>query len=151
LEAESRSLIQIVLFGQPELNTLLNQNRFRQLKQRITYSAELKPIDDASLQSYIQQRMVLAGYRGMPIFDKKALKLMVQSTEGIPRLINIIAQKSLFSAFGRGDSQVSETHVRAAVKDTEGAKPIKPKNRFYWREILLVSLLILWVVIHELS
>lgn len=151
LEAESRSLIQIVLFGQPELNTLLAQNRFRQLKQRITYSAELKPMDNASLQHYIQQRMVLAGYRGMPIFEEKALKLMVQATEGIPRLINIIAQKALFSAFGRGDRQVSEAHVRAAVKDTEGAKSIKQKNRFYWREIILVSLLILWVVIHEFS
>jgi MSHA biogenesis protein MshM len=52
LEAESRSLIQIVLFGQPELNTLLAQNHFRQLKQRITYSVELKPMDDASLQHY---------------------------------------------------------------------------------------------------
>ena len=151
LEAESRSLIQIVLFGQPELNTLLNQNRFRQLKQRITYSAELKPIDDVNLQNYIQQRMVLAGYRGMPIFDKKALKLMVQATEGIPRLINIIAQKALFSAFGRGDSRVSEVHVRAAVADTEGAKSIKKTNRFFWREIILISLLSSWVVIHELS
>lgn len=151
LEAESRSLIQIVLFGQPELNTLLNQNRFRQLKQRITYSAELKPIDDASLQNYIQQRMVLAGYRGMPIFDKKALKLMVQATEGIPRLINIIAQKALFSAFGRGDSRVSESHVRAAVADTEGAKSIKKTNRLYWREMMLIILLSLWVAIHELS
>lgn len=151
LEAESRSLIQIVLFGQPELNTLLEQNRFRQLKQRITYSAELKPMDDASLQHYIQQRMVLAGYRGMPIFEKKALKLMVQATEGVPRLINIIAQKALFSAFGRGDRQVLEAHVRAAVEDTEGAKSIKQKNRFYWREITLVALLILWVVVHEFS
>lgn len=151
LEAESRSLIQIVLFGQPELNTLLNQNRFRQLKQRITYSAELKPIDDASLQTYIQQRMVLAGYRGMPIFDKKALKLMVQATEGIPRLINIIAQKALFSAFGRGDRRVSESHVRAAVADTEGAKSIKKTNRLYWREMILIILLSVWVAIHELS
>lgn len=151
LEAESRSLIQIVLFGQPELNTLLAQHRFRQLKQRITYSAELKPMDNASLQHYIQQRMVLAGYRGMPIFEDKALKLMVKATEGVPRLINIIAQKALFSAFGQGDRLVSEAHVLAAVKDTEGAKSIKEKNAFYWREITLVSLLVLWVVIHEFS
>lgn len=151
LEAESRSLIQIVLFGQPELNTLLAQNRFRQLKQRITYSAELKPMDDASLQHYIQQRMILAGYRGMPVFEKKALKLMVKGTEGVPRLINIIAQKSLFSAFGRGDRNISESHVRAAVNDTEGAKSLSITNRFYWREITLIVLLASWVVIHEFS
>ncbi|CCK74537.1 MAG: AAA family ATPase [Oleispira antarctica] len=151
LEAESRSLIQIVLFGQPELDTLLAQHRFRQLKQRITYSAELKPMDDASLQHYIQQRMILAGYRGMPLFEKKALKLMVKATEGIPRLINIIAQKALLSAFGGGEQHVSEAHVRAAVNDTEGAKALNNKNRFYWREALLVMLLVSLVAIHEFS
>lgn len=151
LEAESRNLIQIVLFGQPELDEILAQHRFRQLKQRITYSAELRPMDDASLQNYIQQRMVLAGYRGMPIFEKKALKLMVKATEGIPRLINIIAQKALFSAFGRGDQRVSEAHVRAAVDDTEGAKKISSHNKYYWREVLLIVLLVSLAVIHELS
>jgi MSHA biogenesis protein MshM len=150
LETESRSLIQIILFGQPELDTLLAQDRFRQLKQRITYSAELKPMDDASLQHYIQQRMILAGYRGMPVFEKKALKLMVKATEGIPRLINIIAQKALLSAFGRGEHCVSEAHVRAAVNDTEGAKKIT-NSKLYWREIMLVALLSLWVIVHELS
>jgi MSHA biogenesis protein MshM len=150
LETESRSLIQIVLFGQPELDILLAQDRFRQLKQRITYSAELKPMDDASLQHYIQQRMILAGYRGMPVFEKKALKLMVKATEGIPRLINIIAQKALLSAFGRGECSVSEAHVRAAVNDTEGAKKLT-NNKFYWREIMLVALLSSWVLVHELS
>jgi MSHA biogenesis protein MshM len=150
LETESRSLIQIVLFGQPELDILLAQDRFRQLKQRITYSAELKPMDEASLQHYIQQRMILAGYRGMPVFEKKALKLMVKATEGIPRLINIIAQKALLSAFGRGEYSVSEAHVRAAVNDTEGAKKLT-NNKFYWREIMLVALLSSWVLVHELS
>jgi MSHA biogenesis protein MshM len=151
LEAESRSLIQIVLFGQPELNTLLAQDRFRQLKQRITYSAELQAMDGASLQHYIQQRMVLAGYRGMPVFEERALKLMNKATAGIPRLINIIAQKALFSAFGGGSNKVSEAHVRAAAIDTEGAKPLAQSNRFFWKEIVLTLLMSLWVVIHELS
>jgi MSHA biogenesis protein MshM len=151
LEAESRSLIQIILFGQPELNTLLAQNRFRQLKQRITYSAELQAMDGKSMQHYIQQRMILAGYRGMPVFEDKALKLMTKATAGIPRLINIIAQKALFSAFGGGASHVSAAHVRAAAADTEGAKPITSKNRLYWRETVLVTLMMILVAIHEFS
>jgi MSHA biogenesis protein MshM len=150
LEAENRSLIQIVIFGQPELDTLLAQSRFRQLKQRITCSAELKPMDDASLQHYIFQRMILAGYRGMPIFEKKALNLMVRATGGVPRLINIIAQKSLLSAFGRGERHVSEANVLAAVNDTEGAKPLS-NNTFYWREVMLVILLSSWVLVYEFS
>lgn len=149
LEAESRNLIQIVLFGQPELNTLLAENRFRQLKQRMTYSAELVPMDEDSLQHYIQQRMVLAGYRGMPLFEKKALKLMVKATEGVPRLINIIAQKSLFSAYGSNQKIVSERHVKAAINDTEGARKIGFGNRLYWREVFLLLLLTSWVAIHE--
>lgn len=149
LESESRSLIQIVLFGQPELNDLLAQHRFRQLKQRITYSAELRAMDAASMQHYIQQRMILAGYRGMPVFEKKALKLMKKATEGVPRLINIIAQKALFSAFGGGAHSVSEEHVRSAVKDTEGAKPLAITNRFYWKETFLISLMLILVALNE--
>ncbi len=149
LEAESRSLIQIVLFGQPELDSLLSQTRFRQLKQRITYSAELKPMDDESMQHYIQQRMILAGYRGMPVFEDKALLLMKKATQGIPRLINIIAQKALFSAFGGGANSVSAAHVRAAAEDTEGANPVRIENPYYWKELTLIALLSLWVVLHE--
>ncbi len=151
LEAESRSLIQIVLFGQPELNTLLAQDRFRQLKQRITYSAELEAMDGESLQHYIQQRMILAGYRGMPVFEERALKLINKATAGTPRLINIIAQKALFSAFGGGSNKVLEAHVRAAVKDTEGAMQLTQTNRFFWKEILLTFLMSLLVVMHEFS
>lgn len=149
LESESRSLIQIVLFGQPELNTLLAQHRFRQLKQRITYSAELEAMDADSMQHYIQQRMILAGYRGMPVFEDGALKLMRKTTEGIPRLINIIAQKALFSAFGGGAKSVSADHIRAAIKDTEGAKPLPVNNRFYWKEATLMVLMLLLVALHE--
>lgn len=151
LEAESRSLIQIVLFGQPELDSLLAQDRFRQLKQRITYSAELKAMDGDSMQHYIQQRMILAGYRGMPVFEENALRLMAKATAGIPRLINIIAQKALFSAFGGGSNQVSAAHVRAAAEDTEGAKPLATENRYYWKEVLFIALMTCLVIIHELG
>ena len=151
LEMESRSLIQIVLFGQPELDTLLAQDRFRQLKQRISYSAKLQPIDTQSMQHYIQQRMIHAGYRGMPVFDEKALKIMSAVTLGIPRLINIIAQKALFSAFGGGDKVVSASHVLAAAADTEGAHSFSNKNPYYWKEITLSLLLVVFVIINEFN
>lgn len=151
LEMESRSLIQIVLFGQPELDEMLGQDRFRQLKQRISYSAKLQPMDTKSMQYYIQQRMIYAGYRGMPIFDDKALKLMSSVTSGIPRLINIIAQKALFSAFGGGDKVVNASHVLAAAKDTEGAHRVKNSNPYHWKEFLLSFLLVVLVMLNEFS
>lgn len=151
LETEQKTLIQIVLFGQPELDNLLAKDRFRQLRQRITYSASLKAMDSKNLEHYIQQRMMAAGYRGMPIFDDRALKLIAQATAGIPRLINIIAQKSLFSAFGGGAQQVSIDHVKAAIADTESTKDLAKPKQSYWRELLMVAILLALVAMYELS
>ena len=151
LETEKKTLIQIVLFGQPELDTLLAKNRFRQLRQRITYSASLKAMDSKSLEHYIQQRMVAAGYRGMPIFDDRALKLIAQATSGIPRLINIVAQKSLFSAFGGGAKQVSVDHVKAAIADTESTHGMPKRSHRYWRELLMACVLFALVAMYEFS
>lgn len=147
LETETKKLIQIVLFGQPELNQLLNLARFRQLKQRITYSAELEPLNKKTTEQYIQQRMFYAGYKGMPVFDEKALNLLYKTCMGIPRLINIIAQKSLFSAFGLGDRQVTTKHVKAAINDTEGVND--PSS--YQGDSISIELILLLIIIPILA
>ncbi|MCW8887354.1 MAG: AAA family ATPase, partial [Motiliproteus sp.] len=120
LETESSKLFQVVLFGQPELDELLSRKSLRQLKQRITFSYNLKHLDQQGTEQYIQHRIALAGYNGMPIFDKKATQMLHQASSGTPRLINILSHKTLMSAFGKGDRQVQVAHVRSAVEDTEG-------------------------------
>lgn len=147
LETEKKKLIQIVLFGQPELDDLLNLSRFRQLKQRITYSAKLAPLNQQSTEQYIQQRMMFAGYKGLPVFDDKAMNLLYRTCMGIPRLINILAQKSLFSAFGLGDKQVTVKHVQAAIKDTEGVSGEASQGKGFVIEMLVALLVVISAVI----
>ncbi|MAK91818.1 MAG: AAA family ATPase [Oleibacter sp.] len=122
LETERQKLVQIVLFGQPELDGLLSQDSLRQLRQRITYSARLEPLHNADILSvYLQHRLTAAGYRGMPLFNRAALKTLWRASRGIPRLVNILAAKSLLAGYGSGSRMLDSNHVMRAVQDTESA------------------------------
>ncbi len=123
LETEQDKLLQVVLFGQPELDATLSCDEFRQLRQRITFSYQLRPLDVRDCTRYLSERLAVAGYRGEPLFAPRAIRRLVRGSGGIPRLINILAHKSLMAAYGEGRRQVSVEHVRRAQLDTEGARP----------------------------
>ncbi|MDM8348170.1 AAA family ATPase [Pseudomonas sp. sp1636] len=123
LETERAKLLQVVLFGQPELDATLARNEFRQLRQRITFSYRLRPLDVRDVQRYLSERLAVAGYRGEPLFAAAAVRRLVRGSGGIPRLLNILAHKALMAAYGEGRRQVSANHVRRAQLDTEGARP----------------------------
>lgn len=120
IETEKAKLLQVVLFGQPELDQMLAQDRLRQLQQRITFSYRLQPLDQRECTSYIQHRLRTAGFNGTELFDDRALKLLYRASGGVPRLLNILSHKALMSAYGKGDRIVSHIHVKAAVQDTDG-------------------------------
>lgn len=122
LETEKRKLIQIVLFGQPELDEKLSDPSVRQLLQRITFHQRLSGLGKEEILLYLQHRMRVAGYRGEPIFTPGAVRALRRSSFGTPRLINILAHKALLSAFGEGQQVVKFGHVRGAARDTEGAR-----------------------------
>ena len=122
LETEKRKLIQIVLFGQPELDEKLSDPSVRQLLQRITFHQRLSGLGKEEILLYLQHRMRVAGYRGEPIFTPGAVRALRRSSFGTPRLINILAHKALLSAFGEGRQVVKFGHVRGAARDTEGAR-----------------------------
>jgi len=124
LETESRKLLQVVLFGQPELDELLTHPRLRQLKQRITFQEYLKPLANEQVGLYLQHRIGLAGYNGPGLFPSRSVRLIARSSGGIPRLINILAHKSLLAAYGEGACQVTGKHVHRAVRDTESARSL---------------------------
>jgi MSHA biogenesis protein MshM len=128
LETESAKLLQVVLFGQPELNELLARPSLRQLQQRITFQQHISPLDKLAVQQYVGHRMSLAGYNGPTLFDKRAVVLIYRSSGGIPRLINILCHKALMSAFGEGERIVTRKHVKKAVQDTESVS----MPRFSW-------------------
>ncbi len=148
LETEKRKLLQVVLFGQPELDDRLAQKARRQLRQRITFSYQLQPLDQDGITAYINHRLLVAGAGGSVQFQPEALKLLSRGSRGFPRLINILAHKALMLCYGQGKYTVEATHMQAAVNDTEGARL---KRRWRWpgvraRLFLLATLSVLLVL-----
>lgn len=126
LETESKKLLQVVLFGQPELDTRLQQDNLRQLRQRITFSYQLRPLLANETSSYVEHRLTISGYRGAPLFEAKALRLLHQASGGIPRLINILAHKCLMLSYGENVRNINTNLVKLAIQDTESA--MQPRN-----------------------
>lgn len=119
LETEKKKLLQVVMFGQPELDAQLQKPSLRQLRQRIAFSYVLPEMDRKAMQAYIAHRFYVAGYRGTLPFSGKALDQLFRASRGVPRLINILAHKSLMASYGEGSQQVTHKHVRSAVEDTD--------------------------------
>ena len=124
LETEKRKLLQIVLFGQPELDEKLHRPEVRQLLQRIAFHYRLGGLRKSETGNYIAHRLRVAGYRGDGLFTQAALRALHRASGGTPRLINILAHKSLLSVFGEGRQLAKVRHVRLARKDTEGARNV---------------------------
>lgn len=122
LETEKRKLIHIVLFGQPELDEKLSDPSVRQLRQRIAFHYNMPGLRRDEVEHYLAHRLRVAGYRGNPIFSSGVAKKIHTAARGTPRLINILAHKSMLSAFGEGKAQVGGAHVTTAARDTEGAR-----------------------------
>ena len=134
LETERRKLMQVVLFGQPELNARLDNPSIRQLKQRICFACQLSPLNMSEVEFYISHRLAVAGYRGPRLFPHRAVKAIYRVSNGVPRLVNILAHKALMAAFGEGARVVADRHVRMAVADTEstqGALTVKARIKKY--------------------
>jgi MSHA biogenesis protein MshM len=138
LETEKRKLMQVVLFGQPELDRKLEGESVRQLRQRITFQYRLTALTRDEVDQYLAHRLRVAGYRGNRLFTKSAARLVHRASRGIPRLVNILAHKAMLLAYGAGEQQVRPHHVRAAAKDTPATRTRRP---WWWFgfAMLLVS------------
>lgn len=118
LETEKRKLLQIVLFGQPELNRKLELDTIRQLAQRITFHYHLGPLGREELDYYVAHRLQVAGWTGGRLFAPGAVATLYRASGGVPRLANILAHKALMLCYGEGGREVGRAHVRAAARDT---------------------------------
>ncbi|MEG0882179.1 MAG: AAA family ATPase [Janthinobacterium sp.] len=123
LETEKRKLLQIVLFGQPELDVKLALPEIRQLAQRITFHYHLGPLSRDDVDFYVAHRLRVAGFDGARLFSRGGVRKLYQASGGIPRLINIMAHKALMVAYGEGRQQVGARHVALAASDTLASKP----------------------------
>ncbi|MGX4640255.1 ExeA family protein [Massilia sp. SYSU DXS3249] len=118
LETEKRKLLQIVLFGQPELNRKLELESIRQLAQRITFHYHLGPLSRDDLDYYVAHRLRVAGFTGARLFSQGAVARLYRASGGIPRLVNILAHKAMMLCYGEGKQLVTNGHVAAAARDT---------------------------------
>ncbi len=130
LESERHKLVKIALFGQPELDDLLDRADMRQLKDRITQHFRLDPLSQADVATYIDFRMRAAGYRGPAVFDDTATARIARESGGLTRRINVLADKALLAAFARGAHGVSIADAERAVADTRTrAEPVRTAGR----------------------
>ncbi len=149
LETEKNKLVQIILFGQPELDKKLENKSIRQLQQRIVHAYELKRFAIDTLAHYVEHRLNSAGYNGPPIFDDAAIRQLYKKSQGIPRLINLLSNKALMLAYASGQFYVSEKMIRKAARDSQ---QIKVRNNHVHKTnlelagILLPGLLLMPVI-----
>ncbi|MEK7822639.1 MAG: AAA family ATPase, partial [Nitrospirota bacterium] len=115
LETDKDKLIQIILTGQPELESKLMTERLRQLNQRITTRIHLKHFNPDETLDYINYRLIKAGKRNLKI-DKKAGKLAHKLSNGVPRLINMLISRALMAAYLEESNIISQMHITHAVK-----------------------------------
>ena len=137
LETEKRKLIQVVLFGQPELDQKLEGASVRQLRQRITFQYRLTALRRDEVDQYLAHRLRVAGYRGNRLFTRPAARLVHRWSDGVPRLVNIIAHKAMMLAYGEGTQQVLPLHVRQAAADTPAAQRRRP---WWWLGFAMLML-----------
>ena len=122
LETEKRKLLQVLLFGQPELDKNLSRQSARQLLQRITFQYRLGSLSRGEMEYYLAHRLRVAGLAGGQLFSRGALRAMFRASRGVPRLINVLAHKSLLLVYGEGGQQALSRHVRAAAADTPACR-----------------------------
>jgi type II secretory pathway predicted ATPase ExeA len=128
LESSRHKLLQIVLFGQPELDEALAKSSMRQLKDRITHSFRTRPLAVDEVSKYVSFRMRAAGYKGPEVFSKAAITGIARASSGLTRRINVLCDKSLLAAFAANTHAVTPRQVRAAIADSDfapvgGSKP----------------------------
>jgi len=120
LETDNRKLLQIILFGQPELRARLNNHRLRQLRQRITVRYHLSPLNRYEVTRYVQHRLHVSGGNGSPYFTRLALWRVHRYSKGIPRLVNAVCDKALLAGFVQQQDKIGFRMVGQAVRELEG-------------------------------
>jgi general secretion pathway protein A len=129
LETSEQKLLQVILAGQPEFHRIINFSCMRQFRQRISLRAHLSPLTEKQTKAYIDKRLEVAGLDGGGLFTKRAISLIHRYSRGIPRLINVICDNSLLTAYAMDERRVHSSIVKEVIEDLEGRKlEIATKN-----------------------
>ena len=149
LETPKTKLLQVILMGQPELDKILSDQRFRQLKQRISVRYHLNPLNRDETKEYIEKRLKVAGARDCHLFDERAVREIYKRTGGIPRLINVLCDNALVTGYVEEKRPIDKKVIRDVAKDMEG--PVlaqRPAWNYVFASfvflIVIVGILLFW-------
>lgn len=149
LETSTQKLLQIVLIGQPELRKLLAREDMRQLSQRVTARYHLDPISREEASAYIKHRLQICGTT-QNIFNKRAIDKIQQLSGGIPRLINVLCDRSMLGAYVEGSTQVDPKVVKKAAREVLAAAEKKQKRSglpWLTASLVVLALMVLAVIV----
>ncbi len=145
LETDTQKLLQIILVGQPELRTLLGAPDLRQLAQRVTARYHMLPLDREETRHYVEHRLNVAGAQRR-LFSRQALRSLYRRSDGVPRLVNVIADRALLGAYSSERARVTSTIVNRAADEVLGTR----RRRWVWGAAALISVLGAAAVAHSL-
>jgi general secretion pathway protein A len=158
LETNERKLLQIILIGQPELRAMLDRPELQQLSQRVIARCHLQALSEQETASYIQHRLGIAGMTAPSPFPRHSVKLIHQLTQGVPRRINLLADRALLGAYSRDKRQVSRAMIAKAAAEVFGANTRdsnkkKERSRFTMsgKMTLAASAVAIWAIAWTLS
>jgi general secretion pathway protein A len=142
LETDRSKMLQIILVGQPELGELLDSYDLRQLAQRITLSCHLSPLSFSEVREYIEHRIQIASTRTPVVFTHSAYRLIHRYSTGIPRLINIVCDRALLTAFTRNQKKINGAIVRAAISELSERGNKRSRRRELKKPALVLAALL---------
>jgi general secretion pathway protein A len=140
LETNRHKLLQIILLGQPELQTLLATPQLRQLSQRIIARYHLKPLTQVDVAAYVSHRLSVAGLEH-DLFSRRAIRMLYRLSRGVPRIINIICDRAFLGAYATGQRHITRQLLRRAAREVSGVGSLRPK-RLAWSLLILLFFLV---------
>jgi len=153
IETEKEKILRIILFAQPELFEKLKEPHMRYLAQRITVTYRLKPFSERDARHYISYRLVKAGSKGVPSFNKNASRLIYEASRGYPRLVNILSDRCMLALYAQSKNVVDKQTVSAVLKEENlslaSVKTGRPSTQKYRIAILsLVGVVLILLAVY---
>ncbi len=154
LETDQHKLLQIILFGQPELDENLSKQSIRQLRERITHEFKLAPLDADEIHQYLNFRMREVGYTGPELINRKLAKQIAHHSEGLLRRVNILADKMLLAAYASDTHTLTPKHLKEAVEDSGFTRlgiERKGHGPLFWGMVATILVLVAMLSIYKLQ
>jgi general secretion pathway protein A len=145
LETDKYKLLRIIMLGQPEFKELLGRPELRQLSQRVTARYHLEPLDASELSAYVDHRLAVAGVE-RPIFTARAIRKLYRYSGGIPRVVNLLCDRSLLGAYVQGTNTVTPELVKQAAEEIFSRKASGPTTFNALVQVLVILVLVLIVI-----